>query len=1226
MTHLFVDPAAVIPFFTPIVESCDMLSRGLLRSLTVLVVVTHLLIFVPPSTAILSDLPRLNLQTFSSESGDMGSYEFFKCKGGADSDDSTSDRKCELSGPVDYIAGAGFYTCLGLIAFVFVFLGSIIFLIYSGFKLCCCCCCRKVEPFDMKRVRSGVKKWSVVSFTICLIMMFVCFCVSTFSGNLAITENTSTEYNAADSLRGVSNIVQSFEPSITHTGLSSTSSVFAPAISKTNKTVNMAMDIPGLVGALKLIDSTIDLLPNPHTLVDSLTATNSTVSNSSDHIDRILFNIDEIDSMVDLLDDGTSHLYNQTLNLTAVNEDLLDSITVLNTSIQDTLDFLDDIVGEDTGIVPLSVADMNAVQRVSEGGLLPNVDTFSSASTAATASTHRVLSGAMNGIASEVETMNEKLIAIDTNISALPNFTTTGDRLVRLNDTINAVLSPSGLMSNLSAQLAVLDGALYGPIPILYDFNDTIIEFEGILANLTTEVGDTETVLTVMLPLIESLVPQFDVLTTEVMKIFNADALLPVLDFLVDQVLGVDATLVEIGEQKDLILNSTRSANETLWEILYEGTITDILDQILDSNTTVLEALADANDELANLRDFEEVLADSVNDYNISEISGKLQDAVDLLLGIDLNDTIQKVNGFTASLEAIVIEEDFVDSLYSLQSSLEGMSGMLDRAVGPTGDYIYLAQGYCTGEQDKYCSSDSDCTTTCNTASKGDFRCSSPIGATPCTHDSNCSSVDPSAYCLADLTRTYILHGVLDTFSVNTSDLDVDSILDDLNEINTKSDVNLTDSTSLLDDGAEAIDLFDSQDMFDLIEEIDEGMTDFDTASIKDQLNTTQSTMNSVGFSGFIDTISEQLDLYDKVGNNGTLITDWLGVLETGKNYLFNDQYLKAYLSNVNDANLNEKLQAKGPSGAFAHIIAQVDRSYEDFRLNQTKLSMKERNESYSSKYRDTFEVLDRMGASRYPTQFASNDQHGALYYIFSLANNSIDGVKSLPLGHPLARGVVADSNGYKYQNDFGDGEYDDTVYCFTYACFEYTIDILNSAPMSEVNEELNPPSYDGVDDDGGSDVPLDVSREELMTLLWVPVLILLFIGVCSLIFAFIPRFQKAHNCCNCCFLSCALVLLPFVFVFSSFFMFLAIIGEDACTTGTAVGESYISLYGDAFCPDKLSGIGTLENCQLNWTLPEVIADDANITISVNVLETYNALLQDECNTAEDPFRRLLWM
>lgn len=100
-------------------------------------------------------------------------------------------------------------------------------------------------------------------------------------------------------------------------------------------------------------------------------------------------------------------------------------------------------------------------------------------------------------------------------------------------------------------------------------------------------------------------------------------------------------------------------------------------------------------------------------------------------------------------------------------------------------------------------------------------------------------------------------------------------------------------------------------------------------------------------------------------------------------------------------------------------------------------------------------------------------------------------------------------------------------------------------------------------------------------------------------------------------------MILPFIFILSSIFMFLAIIGEDSCTSGTAIGESYISQYGDAYCPDVLSGTGTLDNCQFNWTLQERFGDDANITISVDVLETYNALLQDQCNSGDDPFEEI---
>ena len=1198
-------------------------------SLSLCVLVLVLALLPLPASAVLSDLPRFDLQAFAVSSGDLGSYSFFTCEGGRDSPDGKS-RSCEFDTDeaIVYAGGAGFYTAIGVLAYVLVVLGAIFFLIFSIFKLCCSCCCNSVLPFDVKRVRSGVKKWAVGMFSVCLVMILTCFFVSTFSGNHAITENTSSEYSAANSMHGLSNIVKSYEPSITRAALSSTSQVMAPATFKLNRTLNAAISIPDLIEAFEIVDETIPRLPNPRSVIDILNATKFIVFNSSDHVGYILLNLEDVDTLVEAIFNGTRSMYNLTIDLAAVNEDVLDSITILNTSVADTIDFLDEIVASG-GIVPLCLADVNAVQRVINDGLLPDVGTFSDASTGVTASTSRILSGAMDGLPVEVNEMNRKLIAIDTNISALPNFTITGDRLVYLNDTIKNAFAPSGLLTNLTTQLEELGDKVQLPVPILYDFADVLVGFEVNLANLTTEVSDTVRIINVLLPLIETLLPQFELLVDEVNKMFNADALLPILDIVIDQFVSVNATLMELPSAADDALDSIRDVNETIYEFLYNGTLSEIIDTMTDANETVTDALSDASDQLENLSDFEEVLVDSVSDYNISEYNETIYDAIILIQGVrtDLNDTVQTVYGFTASLKSVVIEEDFVNSLYSLQSSLEGLINMLDRAVGSTGDYIYLAQGYCIGNEDVYCSTDDDCTsvgTTCNTASKGDFRCSSPIGATSCTDDSDCTAVDASSYCLADTTRTTSLHTVLVAFSDNSTDLDVSDLLADLNDIMRQSDVNLTDATGVLNEGADALDLFDTSEMLDLIVAIEDGISELDTSTIMEQLESVQETIDDVDFDGFIESIDDQLDIYDRVANK-TFIDDWIETFETFKDFMFKDMYLKTYLTNVNDNNLNEELSAHGPSGAFRHIAFQIDRSYEDVRRNQTSIGMSELDEPFSTRYTDSYEVLDRMGASRYPTKYSNNDKHGALYYLFALNNHTINGVRSVPVGHPLARGIVANAEGYKYRDEFNDGDDKDSVYCFTEACFEYTINIMHTSPMSEVNAELYPPSYedDANDDGGGADLPLDVSRQDLMTLLWVPVLLLLFIGVCSLACAFVPRCHKMHNRCNCCFLTCALTLLPFIFLLSSIFLLFALIGEDVCTSGTAIGETYISQYGDEYCADTLSGTGTLSNCKFNWTLPDAVGEDENITISVNVLDTYNALFQKECGMAVDPFEKI---
>ena len=1185
---------------------------------------------ITPSTAVLSGLPRFNFYTQSFESSDLGSYQTFDCEGGVTSVDPSKDRSCTFNTDTDgefvaYAGGAGFYTIIGLLAGVLLLLGSYFFLLFSILKLFCCC------SNGEKKIRAGIKPIPVVSFFTCMVMIVVCCCISTFSGNYAITENTSAndDYNAANSLYGLQNIVHTFEPSATKSIMALTSDVLRPAMLQTNKTLNKAVSIHELITAFQILNTTVPKLPDAHAVVEELNVTETIVHNSSDYLDLILINLDDIDELVEGLHNDTRALYNYTKDLNALNDDISDKISDLNTSVILTLDFLNDIVGDD-GVVESCVSDLRAIQRVDNGGMLPNSAVFYEASEGAVGSTSLLNDGTLDGNSAEITLLTEKLVAIDQNISALPNYTLTADQLVYLNTSINDALAPNGLISNLTRHMTALDASIQGPVPTLIEILSSIASFQTTVDGLTDEMADTLHVLNILLPLIETLLPQFEFLEAEVLKMYVAEELLPVIDIMLKQFVSINATLFELPTVMEDAIDSMHDVNTTLQDFLYNGTLSDILGALDDANETVTDALDQAEAELTNLEDFQDELLNATTGYNISSINDTVVEAINLLESIDFNDTYQKILDFEDSLASVQIDESFVDSLYELQGKLDTFLGMLDRAVGPSGDYVLLAQGYCTGLESVYCVVDADCVseggTTCAAASVGSYRCASPIGGTTCTVDSDCAS----SYCLADSTRGSTLHATLVGFANNSTDLEVDVILSELEEILVSSDVNLTDSTKMLDDGAESIAVFNTSDVFALIVDIESGIDEFDTVSIRDQMTSTQESIDDVDFKSLVDQIDSNLDIYDRVANN-TFIEKWIDTFETVKDFLFNENYFHKYLANMESSVLSEQLELSGPVGAMSHIGAQADHSMNDFRQNQTGIDVgDEPDESYSSRG-DDFKVLDKAGGSRYATtRYATNDLHGALYYLFALGNNFTFGqTRSVPHDHPLARGIVANSEGFRYEDDShtddnNDDSSADSVYCFTLDCFEYTMDIVNTAPLSEVNDELFPPSYDSEEDDNDSVLSsVDISREEMMTLLWVPVLVLLLIGVCAFGAAFVPKLHKMHVGCNCCFLSCALLIVPFIFIFASFFMVLVIVGEDSCTTGTAIGETYISDFGDEYCTQTLGGTGTLADCKFNWTMPEQFGDDVNMTISFNVLDTYNALFQKKCDVDVDPFEKI---
>jgi hypothetical protein len=160
---------------------------------------------------------------------------------------------------------------------------------------------------------------------------------------------------------------------------------------------------------------------------------------------------------------------------------------------------------------------------------------------------------------------------------------------------------------------------------------------------------------------------------------------------------------------------------------------------------------------------------------------------------------------------------------------------------------------------------------------------------------------------------------VLVGFADDSTDLDVSSLLAEMGEIEAKSDVNLTDSAKMLEDSVESMTIFNTSEILDLISDIQDSLEDIDVSSFTDQLTSTQESIDEVDFKGFIDSLDDNLDAWDRINENN-FVEKWIETFGVFRTFMFNDQYFKTYLRNVNDESLNAVVDARGPSEAFAHI------------------------------------------------------------------------------------------------------------------------------------------------------------------------------------------------------------------------------------------------------------------------------------------------------------------
>ena len=145
-----------------------------------------------------------------------------------------------------------------------------------------------------------------------------------------------------------------------------------------------------------------------------------------------------------------------------------------------------------------------------------------------------------------------------------------------------------------------------------------------------------------------------------------------------------------------------------------------------------------------------------------------LQSKVDSLTGSTGSIDFASVNATVAALDSALTGVDLtalnnaVTVLENWQGFIDNLWYLLDRtaavsrppgSLNPAGEYALLAEGYCNGNTQYYCSVDADCPSgagLCNTAQAGKRRCSAGNQVTACDFDSQCGAGE---MCLADGNR-----------------------------------------------------------------------------------------------------------------------------------------------------------------------------------------------------------------------------------------------------------------------------------------------------------------------------------------------------------------------------------------------------------------------------------------------------------------------------------------
>lgn len=200
----------------------------------------------------------------------------------------------------------------------------------------------------------------------------------------------------------------------------------------------------------------------------------------------------------------------------------------------------------------------------------------------------------------------------------------------------------------------------------------------------------------------------------------------------------------------------------------------------------------------------------------------------------------------------------------------------------------------------------------------------------------------------------------------------------------------------------------------------------------------------------------------------------------------------------------------------------------------------------------------------------------------------------------------------YSLKTDTSGNKYPDNQICVSYDCFANTFDEFNSGSIETFGSEFN------------KDLPVPASREDIFLGLWLPVVIAMLLGTCSLMCTAKQETSKRSVTCArtpaCLMSSCLICQLPFIILITAFAFPMFMLITDVCETGSNLGSEYLISYGDNFCADKIKGEGTLDACVYTKDIPDS-AGGGTFTVIIDTVGLYRGLVANDCSySAHDPY------
>jgi hypothetical protein len=1103
--------------------------------------------------------------------------------------------------------GLGIYVAINILGAIILLFGTVIYIIYSLIK---CCCCRKPAippPEDLKKKRR-VEYCRITVSILAVIGVPLVFLLSTLMGTYGISSSSESLTTAST---GAKNLISSMEPGITGLFVSSAATILAPTISNFNITLTSAVDVILMAQSMDDINRTVPLLPDTARMIDALVDVRFIATNTCQvPLDNLVALSDELVNQNNQLSNLVITLIDDVDDIKAANTRILSSLSHGQKILNETEDTMMDLFGttdlpvidDSLGLLGGIKSDLNKIQRAPSGAI-PTTTVFTAASDSMT----DLLSGALNNSVAGLGTLNGQLTPIYNNMSALPNFTTTGNNILKVNRTIHSMLSPGGLFDQVPTALNAISNNIsaYPSLNPIYHHLDSL---DILVHNLN--ISGAISLLEVLTGIFRQVPPQLTVLSQELEQIRLLNVILPALEALTDQLYGFNASIIKLPATLSKISDAYDTINKTASDVMSQ--VDDIQDRIDTANTTVTGYIELAEQYIVSSTEEKNRLNDALATYNLTEILLFLNSTTDTLDSIDFSTVLTQLTNFESSLSSFSLPKTLSDAMFTLQDSVEGMNTLLKRAVDPSaggktgatkGDYLRLHQGYCANDEASYCSSDADCSSsTC--VAQGSYRCTEK-GSHRCDADSSCSSVSSSSYCLADSSRATSLKNYLVAFSNTNALPSVSSYSSLITSLQTSSTISLSSASDLVKDGIHAVNQIDYTVIDDALAEIKQAIKDYnytkEAAEIKNTILDAQSEITDIPILDYVDLLQSFADDFQSfLDDQYDVLVRVTKVMKTFRNFLFSSDGLRARLQQFSQSNLDSIVVSQGPSAMIDHIAYQFDLMSDYFMDSDLGLN----SPNFTKKSGDNFNFLDKMGAYEV-SGYGDMAENGPNYYLMRLFESSKKTVLSTA---GLLSGVFADSQGERYPGG---------AYCTIDKCQDHTLEVLNSAPMNQWQDEFPGVDLSMLDS-------ITYSREELMMYLWAPTLLLWFIGLIAFICHFTTSKcgQSVEKYSAGCYLACICCQLPIIFLLTAFFFVMIVMVSDGCNSYAVIGDRYITEYGDPFCHNVFGGNGTLQHCVIDTDLPNYMSR-GNFSVTVDIISVYRAIFENECK-GSGPFEGML--